>query len=59
MENIYLHKLLFFLPARIFEMLQILSASLFDKTDINDLLQSPVFRDVEKQKYEPLKMGLI
>jgi len=48
-----------FLPPRIFEMLQILSASLFDKTYINDLLQSSVFKDVEKQKYALLKMELI
>ena len=42
-----------------YEILQILSASLFDKTHLNDLLQSPVCQDVKEQKCEQLKMMLI
>ena len=40
-------------------MLQIMSASLFDKTHLNDLLQSPVSKNVKEQKCEQLKMELI
>ena len=42
-----------------YEMLQIMSASLFDKTHINELLQSPVYKNVKEQKCEQLKLDLI
>ena len=42
-----------------YEMLQILSASLFDKTHLNDLLQSPVSKNAKEQKNKQLKMELI
>ena len=42
-----------------YEMLQIISASLFDKTHLNDLLQSPVYKNVKEQKCQQLKLELI
>lgn len=42
-----------------YEILQILSASLFDKTHLNELLQSPVCQDVKELKCEQLKINLI
>ena len=42
-----------------YEMLQIISASLFDKTHLNDLLQSPAYKNVKEQKYQQLKIELI
>lgn len=42
-----------------YEILQILSASLFDKTHLNKLLQSPVCQDVKELKCEQLKLNLI
>ena len=42
-----------------YEMLQIMSASLFDKTHLNDLLQSPVSKNVKEQKCQQLKIELI
>ena len=42
-----------------YEMLQIISASLFDKTHLNDLLQSPVYKNVKEQKCQQLKIELI
>jgi len=42
-----------------YEMLQIISASLFDKTHLNDLLQSPVYKNVKEQKCKQLKIELI
>ena len=41
------------------EILQIMGASLFDKTHLNELLQSPINRNVKEQKCEQLKFGLI
>ncbi len=41
-----------------YEILQILSASLFDKTHLKDLLQSPICQDVKEQYSEQLKMDL-
>ena len=43
----------------IYEMLQIMSASLFDKTHPNELLQSPIDKNVKEQKCEQLKFELI
>ena len=40
-------------------MLQIMGASLFDKTHLNDLLQSPVSKNAKEQKNKQLKMELI
>jgi transposase len=42
-----------------YEMLQIISASLFDKTHLNDLLQSPIYKNVKEQKCQQLKIELI
>ena len=42
-----------------YEILQILSVSLFDKTHLNELLQSPIYQDVKEQKCKQLKMKLI
>jgi hypothetical protein len=42
-----------------YEILQIMSASLFDKTHLNDLLQSNVSKNVKEQKSEQLKIELI
>ncbi len=42
-----------------YEILQILSVSLLDKTNLNDLLRSPIYQDVKEQKWEQLKMNLI
>ncbi len=42
-----------------YEILQIMSASLFDKTPLNELLQSPVYKNVKEQKCEQLKIELI
>ncbi len=42
-----------------YEILQILSASLFDKTHLKELLQSPVCHDVKEQKCEQLEFNLI
>ena len=42
-----------------YEMLQIMGASLFDKTHLNDLLQSPVSKNAKEQKNKQLKMELI
>ena len=39
-----------------YEMLQIMSASLFDKTHLNELLQSPINKNVKEQKCEQLKI---
>jgi hypothetical protein len=42
-----------------YELLQILSASLFDKTNLNELLKSQIYQDVKAQICEQLKMNLI
>lgn len=42
-----------------YEILQILSASLFDKTQLNQLLQSPISQNVKEQKYNQLIINLI
>lgn len=42
-----------------YEILQILSASLFDKTHLKELLQSPVCDDIKEQKSEQLEFNLI
>jgi hypothetical protein len=42
-----------------YEILQILSASLFDKTHLNKLLQSTFCQDVKELKCEQLKLNLI
>ena len=42
-----------------YEMLQIMSASLFDKTHLNELLQSPVYKSIKELKCEQLKIELI
>ncbi len=42
-----------------YEMLQIMSASLFDKTHLNELLKNPINKNVEEQKCEQLKIELI
>ena len=42
-----------------YEILQIMSASLFDKTHLNELLQSPVYKNVKEQKCQQLKFELI
>lgn len=42
-----------------YEILQIVSASLFDKTYLNELLQSSVYKNVKEQQSEQLKMELI
>ena len=42
-----------------YEMLEIMGASLFDKTHLNDLLQSPVSKNAKEQKNKQLKMELI
>ena len=42
-----------------YEMLQIISASLFDKTHLNELLKSPVCKNVKEQKCKQLKIELI
>ena len=42
-----------------YEILQILSVSLFDKTHLHKLLQSPIYQDVKEQKCEQLKFDLI
>lgn len=43
----------------IYEILQILSASLFDKTQLNQLLQSPISQNVKEHKYKQLIINLI
>ena len=42
-----------------YEMLQIMSASLFDKTHLNELLRSPVYKSIKDLKCEQLKIELI
>lgn len=42
-----------------YEILQILSVSLFDKTQINQLLQSPISQVVKELKYKQLEINLI
>ena len=42
-----------------YEILQILSVSLFDKTQLNQLLQSPILQDVKELNYKQLKINLI
>jgi hypothetical protein len=42
-----------------YEILQILGVSLLDKTNLNDLLRSPIYQDVKELKCEQLKMELI
>ena len=42
-----------------YEMLQIMSASLFDKTHLNDLLKSPIYKNVKEQKCKQLEIELI
>lgn len=42
-----------------YEILQIMSASLFDKTHLNELLKSPVYKNVKEQKCKQLKIELI
>ena len=42
-----------------YEMLQIMSASVFDKTHLNDLLQSTISKNVKEQKCKQLKFELI
>lgn len=42
-----------------YEILQILSVSLFDKTHLHTLLQSTISQDVKEQKCEQLKFNLI
>jgi hypothetical protein len=42
-----------------YEMLQILSASLFDKTQLNQLFQSPFCQDIKELKHNQLKINLI
>ncbi len=42
-----------------YEILQIVSASLFDKTHLNELLQSPINKNVKEQKCKQLKIDLI
>lgn len=42
-----------------YEILQILGASLFDKTQLNQLLQTPFYQDVKEQNYKQLKINLI
>ena len=42
-----------------YEILQIMSASLFDKAHLNELLQSPINKNVKEQKCEQLKFELI
>lgn len=42
-----------------YEILQILSASLFDKTPLQTLLKEQLYKNVKKQKVEQLKLKLI
>lgn len=42
-----------------YEILQILSVSLFDKTQLNQLLQSSILQDVKEPKYKQLEISLI
>ena len=42
-----------------YEILQILSASLFDKTQLNQLLQSPISQNVKELYCKQLKINLI
>ena len=42
-----------------YEILQILGVSLFDKTQLNQLLQTNVYQDVKEQIYNQLKINLI
>ncbi|MDQ6904989.1 MAG: IS4 family transposase [Bacteroidota bacterium] len=42
-----------------YEILQILGVSLFDKTRLNQLLQSPISKDVKELNYKQLKINLI
>jgi Domain of unknown function (DUF4372)/Transposase DDE domain len=42
-----------------YEILQILSAALFDKMPLNELLKGVVYKDVREQNCEQLKMNLI
>ncbi len=41
-----------------YELLQILSVSLLDKTNLNDLLRSTIYQDVKEQNCEQLKLDL-
>lgn len=41
-----------------YEILQILSASLFDKTQLNQILQSPISQNVKEHKYKQLIINL-
>lgn len=42
-----------------YEILQILSVSLFDKTQLNQLLRSSILKDVKELKYKQLEINLI
>lgn len=42
-----------------YEILQILNVSLFDKTQLNQLLQNPILQDVKELKYKQLEINLI
>ena len=42
-----------------YEMLQIMSASLFDETYSYELLLSPICKNLKEQKYEQLQIELI
>ena len=42
-----------------YEMLQILSVSLFDKTQLNQLFQNPFYQYVKEQNPKQLKINLI
>lgn len=42
-----------------YEILQILGVSLFDKTQLNQLLADPITQDVKEQLYNQLKLNLI
>lgn len=42
-----------------YEILQILGVSLFDKTQLNQLLQNTIYQDVKEQKYNQLKINFI
>ncbi len=41
-----------------YEILQILSVSLFDKAQLNQLLQSPILRDVKELNCKKIKLNL-
>lgn len=42
-----------------YEILQILGVSLLDKTQLNQLLQDPIYQNVKEQNYTQLKINLI